>query len=240
VKCEFTRRLIDAYMDSELDSPNAIEVEAHLAECDKCRQILEARQELSKAIKLAAGYVQAPAGLRTQIRRETHIKRRFRFGPVTTGIAFAVGVVLVLAFWRPWPSEQDRIIGDVLSQHETSVSTGHLVDVASADPKIIQAWFSNKLGYSPSVPALNKEGFELVGGRLGLVQGHSVPVVVYAHKQRKIDIFITPSGESSATDADREGIHVRSWNDCGVDYRAVSNDTPSDLSNLHKEFLIHK
>jgi hypothetical protein len=25
-----------------------------------------------------------------------------------------------------------------------------------------------------------------------------------------------------------------------VDYRAVSNDTPSDLSNLHKEFLIHK
>ena len=240
MNCETTRRLIDAYMDSELDSSNAIEIEEHLSECDGCRSILESRQELSRAIKSAATYAPVPDSLRIQIRKEVRVTPRIRFGLMSTGIAFAVGVILMLAVWRPWSSVQDRMIGDVLSQHELAVASHKPTELTSADPKKLQSWFADKAGFIPTVPRLSAQGFDLSGGRLGVVGGRTVPVLVYRHGKHDIDIFVTFSGENPPIDADRDGIHVRTWNDCGIDYWAVSDDSPSDLATLHKEFLKHK
>ena len=240
MNCDAARRLIDAYMDSELDSPNAMAMDEHLANCEGCRRVLESRQSLSAAIKIAATYAPVPDSLRTQIRRETHIRPRLRFGPLSAGLAFAVGVVLVLAVWRPWRSPQERIASDVLAQHQLSLSAPKPLDITSDDSKKVQTWFTGKIGFSPSVPALHAQGFDLMGGRLALIGGHTVPVIVYKCGQHDVEVFVKPSDEYFPIDADRAGLHLRSWNDCGLDYWAVSNDSATELTTLHTEFLKHK
>jgi len=239
MNCSAARQLIDAYMDSELDSSHAIQIEAHLSECPACKRILESRQELSKAIKVAAAYMPAPASLQVHIRRQTNIRRRPRFGLLSTGLAFGVGIVLVVAIWRPWNSLQNRVINEVLTQHQRSEAAPNDVQVSSPDTAKIQTWFSSKISYTPHVPDLHKEGFTLKGGRLDVIGGHTVPVLVYTHDHHTIDIFIAPGEPDKIADADRDGLHVRSWYDCGLSYWAVSNDTPDDMATLNQKYFMH-
>lgn len=237
--CDSAARLIDAYMDSELDSAVALEVESHLAECASCRVVLESRQELSRAIKHAAAYVPAPARLRLQVRRRTSSRLRLRFGFATTALAFAFGVAIVLGVWRPWtvtPPLQDRILADVLLHHKESIACGHFTDIGTGDPKAIQAWNYKKLNFSPRVPAGADQGFSLVGARLDVIAGRTTPVLVYTKGANHTDVFITPSGESDNFGVDREQLHVISWNDCSLGYWIVSDAPLDDLVNLRQDF----
>jgi len=239
MNCESARRLIDAFMDSELDSSKAMEVEAHLSNCRGCQSMLEARQHLSRAIKQAVAYAPAPDHVRPHLMRRTRPLARLRFGSALAALALAVGLGVVLGVWQPWsPSEarQDRILSAVLAHHRECLACSHFTDVASNDPKRIQSWFTAKLDYTPHVPAVSDQGFVLIGGRLDVVDGHTAPVVVYTHGPHHIDVFVTPSGESDSFDAERNGVHVLSWNDCGLGYWIVSDEAMQDLVGLRQDF----
>ena len=67
MNCAATGKWIDALLDGELDPKNAAEVEGHLAECPRCKQLYEARRAVSSNIRrLDLGYV-APESLRSRI-----------------------------------------------------------------------------------------------------------------------------------------------------------------------------
>jgi anti-sigma factor RsiW len=67
MNCAATGKWIDALLDGELDPKNAAEVEGHLAECARCKQLYEARRAVSSNIRrLDLGYV-APESLRSRI-----------------------------------------------------------------------------------------------------------------------------------------------------------------------------
>ena len=60
---------IDAYLDGELAATEAAELEAHIAECPACVRFRDERLTLRKAIGAEAPRFEAPAALRSQVRR---------------------------------------------------------------------------------------------------------------------------------------------------------------------------
>ena len=67
MNCEAVGRWLDALLDGELDSKNAVEVQAHLDACPECQGRYEAKRAVSVNLRrLDVGY-EAPAALRGRI-----------------------------------------------------------------------------------------------------------------------------------------------------------------------------
>src|SRR6266404_4449564 len=67
MSCEEAIRLMDGYLDGELDPITNQTIEQHLRECQKCDQAYKAQATLIHSIGTATPYYRAPAGLRERI-----------------------------------------------------------------------------------------------------------------------------------------------------------------------------
>jgi len=67
MNCEEATKLMDGYLDGELDPITSQTIEQHLRECDKCDQAYKAHALLIRSISDATPYYKAPAGLRERI-----------------------------------------------------------------------------------------------------------------------------------------------------------------------------
>src|SRR6266516_4989642 len=65
--CEEATKLMDGYLDGELDPMTSQKIEQHLRDCHKCEQAYEAHTALAHAISRDAPYYKAPAELRERI-----------------------------------------------------------------------------------------------------------------------------------------------------------------------------
>ena len=83
----------------------------------------------------------------------------------------------------------------------------HGVDVASSDRHTVKPWFAGRIDYAPPVHDLTREGFPLVGGRIDVVDGRKVAVLVYRHNQHRIALTLWPS--SSSGNCSRDGQAAR-------------------------------
>jgi len=67
MNCEEAIKLVDGYVDGELDPITSQTIELHLRECHKCNQAYKTHGSLIRAIGTAAPYYKAPAELRERI-----------------------------------------------------------------------------------------------------------------------------------------------------------------------------
>ena len=65
--CEEAIKLMDGYLDGELDPMTSQKIEQHLRACRKCEQAYEAHTALAHAISRGAPYYKAPAELRERL-----------------------------------------------------------------------------------------------------------------------------------------------------------------------------
>src|SRR6202049_933885 len=79
MNCEEATKLMDGYLDGELDPITSQTIEQHLRECHKCDQAYKTHGSLIRAIGNATPYYKAPAELRERIQsslREEIAERR--------------------------------------------------------------------------------------------------------------------------------------------------------------------
>src|SRR6266436_6169454 len=67
MNCDEATKLMDGYLDGELDPLTSQKIEQHLRDCHKCEQAYEAHTALSHAISLGAPYYKAPNELRQRV-----------------------------------------------------------------------------------------------------------------------------------------------------------------------------
>jgi RNA polymerase sigma factor (sigma-70 family) len=241
--CEEIARLIDPYLDGELDAASCLKVEEHLAGCAACHDKLEARQALTTLVAGEAPHFTASPFLATRIRaalREAEPAaekapwwRGFSFGWLYSGVgAAAIAVALTLLLLPPGAFSQ--LAQEGISDHVRSLQVNHLMDVASTDQHTVKPWFAGKLDFSPQVIDLAPAGFPLIGGRLDVLGGRTVAAIVYQRRKHYINLFVWPSDQAALgrRSYERDGYHAIGWTKNGMNYLAVSELGASELKDF--------
>jgi len=228
MNCEEAKKLMDGYLDGELDPITSQTIEQHLRECDKCDQAYKAHALLIRSISHKTPYYKAPAGLRERIqsslreeiaersprsvlrdipslfRSKQSERRAVLFGTQWNWLALAAAIVFaaIIAFnlvpRLQRPGTDQLLATQLIASHVRSLMANHLTDVASSDQHTVKPWLDAKLDFAPAVVDLGSEGFPLLGGRLDYLDNRTVAALVYQRRKHFINVFTWPA-ESGTT-----------------------------------------
>ena len=250
MNCDEAKILLHALIDGELDAGHAREVEAHIATCAACAAELAAYRQMRETMAKADLRFTAPASLRQRLddalpkavpapnvvpmpsRRS--LLRGFAMGSAVSALAATGLVAIVLS-----NDDQQRIEAEIVSAHLRSLQAGHLIDVVSTDQHTVKPWFNGKLDVSPPVIDLTAQGFTLIGGRLDYVDARAIGAVVYRRRQHIINLFVAQTGNTERRPARMEtmqGFNVRRWSEQGMNFWAVSDIGPDELTEFGDKF----
>lgn len=247
--CNDVQTLLHGYIDYELDPAKSLEIDQHLQQCHECAKELAGFQALSRAIAQDAAYYRAPDSLQEKVRlplrqgidspRAAAVGSRsagaswLRWIPLAAAATVLIGLAAIWGISRLTTSAPDALlVEEVTASHVRSLMGNHLVDVYSSDQHTVKPWFDGKLDFAPPVVDLKANGFTLVGGRLDYLDNRPVAALVYRRHKHLINLFLWPSSQpdSSVRTLTRRGYHIYYWTQSGMNYWAVSDVSPIDLS----------
>jgi anti-sigma factor RsiW len=227
MNCEEATKLMDGYLDGELDPITSQTIEQHLRECPKCDQAYKIHGSLIRSIGNATPYYKAPAELRERIQsslRDEIAERPTRnvardaqplfprrqprprailweiswnWLALAAAIIFAAIIALTFVPRLQRPEADQLLATQLIASHVRSLMANHLTDVASSDQHTVKPWLDAKLDFAPPVVDLSSEGFPLVGGRLDYLDNRPVAALVYQRRKHFINVFVWP-GEAAA------------------------------------------
>lgn len=241
--CQEAEVMLHALIDDELDAGHAREVEAHVAQCERCAAQLAAYRDLHQAVQGGNLRYAAPASLRRSIdravpspvmtSRRTLLKGFALGGVVSAAAAASITLVIVGA------DRDKRILGEAISAHLRSLQADHLTDVLSSDQHTVKPWFNGRIDLAPPIIDLTAEGFTLIGGRLDFIDGKPVAAIVYRRRVHVINLFVAQD-MGSALPAPKvesvQGFNIRRWSDQGLNLLAVSDLNPDELEEFGAKF----
>ena len=208
MNCEEAAKLMDGYLDDELDPVTSQKIEQHLRDCRKCEQAYEVETAMAHAISQAAPYYKAPLELRERIqvslreaigvsssrgaagvgplpgRRPEAVRRGVFFDMPWNWLALAAAIAvaaIVASIFLPrlsQPGADQFLATQLIANHVRSLMADHLTDVASSDQHTVKPWLDTKLDFAAPVLDLSGDGFPLIGGRLDYLDNHSVAALV--------------------------------------------------------------
>jgi len=261
MNCEEATKLMDGYLDGELDPITSQTIEQHLRECPKCDQAYKIHGSLIHAIGNATPYYKAPAELRERIQsslrdeiaelprrnvaRDTEplFPRRQRrprailwetswnWLALAAAIIFAAIIALTLVPRLQRPEADQFLATQLIASHVRSLMANHLTDVASSDQHTVKPWLDAKLDFAPPVVDLSSEGFPLVGGRLDYLDNRPVAALVYQRRKHFINLFVWPAETGADTTTRSAGNRQRS-----LTLKAISRQGYHLLHWLDSEF----
>jgi anti-sigma factor RsiW len=210
--------MVDAYVDGELSAPESAAFEQALELCPGCRQRLERVRGMSRLLR-ALPVEPAPDLLRARIERDLRAiagrpRPRVRWSAMAASVIVAIGIGwLGGSLLGHGSRETDELIAGYIRV----AMSEHGVEVASSDRHTVKPWFAGRIDYSPPVHDLTAEGFPLLGGRIDLVDGGKVAVLVYRRNQHL---------------AQRDGFALADWRHGGFEMRAVADLAPSEMKSF--------
>lgn len=246
MNCQDVRVLLHAYLDDELGAADSLAIVRHLAECDACKRRFDACAQLRGNLRRADLYRAAPTALRARIAsrlpRPAVAPRSTRRG-WNMALAALAALLVIAAVFAGWQTLQlrrqgsDALVAEAVSDHVRSLLPGHLIDVQTSNEHTVKPWFDGRVDFSPQVKDLSAQGFELVGGRLDVLDGKQVAALVYRRHLHTINLFQWPaSGTAPNPPRTRDGYHVLEWNVAGLHFIAVSSVAESDLQVFERAF----
>jgi len=232
-------------MDGELDAARAADFERHLISCADCVAVLEANESVRSSIQRAGLYERAPRALRQKVQAQLGRAAPSSVVPIGKPASWrwlALAATILLAVFLGWRllsfpgGGETALASAIVDAHLRSLQPGHLEDVQSTDQHTVKPWFDGKLDFAPPVHDFVNEGFPLQGGRLDVVRGRTVAVLVYARRKHLINVFVWPTTEadSEPVSGAQLGYHWINWRKGGMEMCAVSDVSRDDLAELQR------
>jgi len=246
-----THSVLHGYLDGELDAARAAEFEQHLLSCPQCVAELEAQETLRSTIQHAGLRERAPEKIRRNlqaalsgssttsepVKSVTPIRPKPSIRPTwwLTIAAAAVFVVVLGSRFLPNPTQGrggDEMTAAIVDAHLRSLQPGHLEDVISTDQHTVKPWFDGRIDFAPPVHDFVSDGFPLQGGRLDVVRGKTVAVLVYGRRKHIINVFIWPTSEQdlSPQQGSQLGYNWIDWRKGGMELVAISDASVEEIS----------
>ena len=247
MNCQDLRLLLHAYLDDELGAADGLAVARHLAECVDCMQRVRMFTRTRDDLRKADLYRPAPAALRGRIAKQwprsvvaPAASPRRSWSQALAALAALCVIAVLFAGWQTLQLRRQggaALVAEAVSDHVRSLLPGHLIDVRTSDEHTVKPWFDGRVDFSPQVKDLTAEGFELVGGRLDVLDGRQVAALVYKRHLHVINVFQWPGGATAPDPPQtRDGYHVLEWNEAGLRFVAVSSVAESDLQTFVRAF----
>lgn len=244
--------LLNAYIDDELDAASALDVERRLesdaalkAEHDRIRQLRStlgaqiAQEHASDDLKRRIAQIAEPSGTVAMPLRSSRFSfkmrddwRRLAMAAALAAFVAGAGTYSIL---RQNPASND--VAAIVADHRRALLAATPYDIASSDRHTVKPWFDSKLALSPQVVDLAASGFPLAGGRVEILDGKAVPVLVYQRRAHVISVVGVPHTApampaSPLLTETRDGYSVIHWRGRDFDYFAVSDIAESELSDF--------
>jgi anti-sigma factor RsiW len=238
--CPTCEEMVDAYLDGELTATESADFERALEVCPECRKRLDSSVAVGRLMRDLPAEP-APDLLRARIERElrgiagrtpgARRGERMRWMAMAASLVVAVGVGWIGGTLGGRGGESDGLVASYLRV----AMAEHPVDVASSDHHTVKPWYAGRIDYSPPVYDLTANGFPLIGGRLDVIDGRKVAVLVYRRNQHKLALSLWPAGASGNTApavTQRDGFAMAEWRHGGFEWRAVSDVSPSEMASF--------
>jgi anti-sigma factor RsiW len=252
VNCELAKTTVHGYFDGELDAVRSAEFERHLESCFECQAELKEIEALRALIQESDLYEHASPQLRTRLSKqlaqttgEQRVRavssRKWFLVPAFSVLAAAAAAIIIMLLLFSPRTQSARITAELMDAHIRSLQPGHLTDVQSTDQHTVKPWFDGKLDFIPPVSDYSEQGFPLFGGRLDVVDGHNVAVLVYARRKHFINLFVWPARDSenlSDNSGSRQGYNWLEWQSGEMRFCLVSDAAVADLRELKN--LMHR
>ena len=222
MKCEEINHFIDAYLDGELEFVREEELEQHLVNCQSCRSLLEERRAFRAFFVTALSQYKAPPQLEARVLaaiRPRPAKEKFSFRRQPWIYATAVVAISVwLALRILFPDAEKELSREAVLLHSRSLSTSHLVDVASPNPVVVKPWLTARLDFAPPLVGSPASGYTLIGGRVDEIENRSVATVIYKHDNNVVSLFCWPPDKEHLSTSERsiDGYRVSTWSNGSV------------------------
>lgn len=243
--CPTCEAMVDAYVDGELTATESADFEHALTMCPECRKRLDTARTVGNLLRDLPGEP-APDLLRARIERElrgiagrTPVARRserMRWMAMAASLIVAVSIgwaggTLTGRGGMGSASDRDEMVATFMRV----ASSEHAVDVASTDRHTVKPWFAGRIDYSPPVHDLTSDGFLLEGGRLDVVDGRKISVLVYRHNQHRVALSLWPARESGDTApkiTSYNGFSLARWRRGGFEMHAVSDVAVNEMADF--------
>lgn len=126
-----------------------------------------------------------------------------------------------------------RRLDDAVTGHARALLAERLVEVESSDQHAVKPWLTGRLSFSPTVPDLSAQGFNLVGARRDLLDGETCAVLIYRRQLHVISVFVVPaSSDHPAGRRQVRGYHVVETAAGGMAYWIVSDLNAGELGDF--------
>ena len=244
MKCEEVHHFIDTYLDGELDFARRVVLEQHLAHCASYRSLLEERQAFRAFFVAALRVYKAPPQLEAKVlaaMRRVPTKEKFSLWRQPWIYATAVVVMSVfLALKILFPDAEKEFASQAVWRHSRSISTSHLVDVASPNPVVVKPWLTARLDFDPPLVGSPASGYSLVGGRVDVIENRSVATLVYKHDKDVVTLFCWPPDKEHLSTSERsiEGYRVSTWSNAQCNYVLVSKLSDQAMHDFVDSFRV--
>jgi anti-sigma factor RsiW len=234
--CPTCEAMVDAYVDGELTATESVAFERALDGCPECRKRLEAARAMSGLLRDLPGHP-APELLRARVERELRTvvagprRDRLRWAAMAASLIVAAGIGW-LGGTLSLPASRNS---EAVAAYLRVAMAENAVDVASSDRHTVKPWYAGRIDYAPPVHDLTAAGFPLLGGRVDVVDGHKIAVLVYGRNRHKLALSLWPartSGDTPAGVTERDGFAVAGWRHGGFELRAASDISPADMTSF--------
>jgi anti-sigma factor RsiW len=239
------RKVIDGYLDDELDLQLQVELEDHMATCQDCAQAYLDGRAQQATLRSTAPYYVAPHDLEQRIRLmvsdaaapptgSLEGEFQWRWLAIAACLTLAVSAVWNVALLRSRVSQGDALANTILASHLRSMLGDRLLEVSSSDQHTVKPWFAGKTDFSPEVKDFASDGFPLAGGRIEFVSDRSVAALIYRHGQHVINLFTWPANSSDPKRSHfvRNGYNIAQWSDASMTYWAVSDISTAEMDRF--------
>jgi anti-sigma factor (TIGR02949 family) len=243
MNCVLALRMLDAYVDDEIDVATAAEMAEHLAACPACAESHGQRVAMRSALRATSLRHVAPSGLRQSIlqgiersAQPQSPSRSLRWWQalVVGGSTAVFG--LLGGWWLAQPRALETLPELAVARHVASLTpAGPRIDVASSDRHVVRPWFQGRLEFAPMVRDLSTQGFDLLGARLDRLGDRQAIAVVYRLHSHIINVF-SWRGRGDSAEMEREatirGFNVITWRDRDMEFAAISDTDSAELKRF--------